>query len=261
MNQVLKLNLNSRWNQLILNQGISVEVGNKWWEIIETKYSEKQRYYHTLEHINQLFNTYDDLNRNTAFSDTTTTTIIHNKSIVELSIWFHDLVYDPTRNDNEDKSRDLFLDFSKESIAAAASSSNNQLQQQHIDTIDRFIMATKSHLDKIIDNDNDTVETSTKSTTNLRPSMITSDLKYFLDMDLSILGASVEEYHRYRSNIRNEYIHIDNENYRLGRSKVIQKFLIHANNNTLFKTLPFSKKYNQNAIINLNDELNFLSQK
>ena len=48
----------------------------------------------------------------------------------------------------------------------------------------------------------------------------TGDLAYFLDIDLSILGACPEDYGAYAANVRQEYSHVDTVQYRDGRAKV-----------------------------------------
>lgn len=63
--------------------------------IIEEKYSEKHRYFHVWDHILYMYNIAKKLNID-----------LSDKLI--LSMCFHDIIYDPKRNDNEERSAELF---------------------------------------------------------------------------------------------------------------------------------------------------------
>jgi len=88
-------------------------------------YSEKHRYYHNLDHIESMFK----------YVDTLDSYIKDTNDIMCVAIWFHDAIYDPTKNDNEDKSIELF-------------EQSNTYQLMNIDdrniVID-MISATKNH--------------------------------------------------------------------------------------------------------------------
>lgn len=116
---------------------------------------------------------------------------------VALAIWFHDAVYDPARTDNEVESANLartLLGHLGESKAL-------------IDAVETMIMATIKHLP---------------------PDEATTDLKLFLDFDLSILGSSPETYASYAGAIRQEYAFVPDESYRSARLAVLQNFLARA---------------------------------
>eukprot|EP00007_Cunea_sp_BSH-02190019_P001729 CAMPEP_0174233664 /NCGR_PEP_ID=MMETSP0417-20130205/3647_1 /TAXON_ID=242541 /ORGANISM="Mayorella sp, Strain BSH-02190019" /LENGTH=91 /DNA_ID=CAMNT_0015311915 /DNA_START=64 /DNA_END=336 /DNA_ORIENTATION=- len=53
----------------------------------------------------------------------------------------------------------------------------------------------------------------------------TSDLAYFLDFDLAILGARATCYAKYAAQIRSEYAHIPEAAYCDGRVAVLRRFL------------------------------------
>jgi len=67
-------------------------------EVIE-KYTEPHRSYHNLSHIYSLLMMAEE------YYD-----FIENPILFELSIWFHDLIYDPSRNDNEEKSAERAIE-------------------------------------------------------------------------------------------------------------------------------------------------------
>ncbi|EGC32959.1 hypothetical protein DICPUDRAFT_92502 [Dictyostelium purpureum] len=211
-------NLLNRWNGVLkLSNLPKNEVSDKWWNIINTRYTEKQRYYHTLTHINELLKLEEQFSSKLKSPET-----------VQWAIWFHDIVYDPTKHDNEDQSAQLFKEFSNDL----------KLSNELTTRVYNYIMATKNHTSVQTNGD--------------------SDLDYFLDFDLSILGTDRETYDQYSTSIRNEYIHIPDHLFKEGRSKILQKF-IDAGYQSLFRTNEFREIYGKNSIENLKFELNKLS--
>ena len=83
-----------------------------------------------------------------------------------------------------------------------------------------------------------------------------SDTNFLLDLDLSILGSSSNQYKRYRENIKKEYYMYPGFMYRKGRKKVLEHFL---NLDSIFKTEFFKKEYEKRARKNLKLELKELS--
>ena len=57
------------------------------------------------------------------------------------------------------------------------------------------------------------------------PPVYVEDLKLFLDLDLSILGAEAKIYNLYAKQIRFEYGHYADDEYASGRTKVMEHFL------------------------------------
>lgn len=51
------------------------------------------------------------------------------------------------------------------------------------------------------------------------------DAKFFLDIDLAILGAPKDEYMEYAKNVRKEYCHIEESKFREARAKFMNKFV------------------------------------
>ena len=158
------------------------------WETIVEKYSEPHRYYHTLAHLESLYfhaqkYGYAELSIIESF-DTVT---------LEFALFFHDIVYDtspPLSAKNEKLSFDLFKEYF-----------GPHLPPDLVSTVGVFIMATKSH----------------------HSAESREDLNFFLDLDLSILGAEREAYKQYAMQIRKEYESIPADIYCRERAKILRK--------------------------------------
>jgi len=98
--------------------------------------------------------------------------------IVETAIWFHDIIYDPLRNDNEAMSVVYAKCFLK----------SIKIHDYEIAKTERLILLTKHPSDPL-----------------------TEDEKYLIDIDLSILGAETALYDQYEKWIREEYAYVSDE--------------------------------------------------
>lgn len=186
------------------------------WQDIVTRYNEPQRAYHTLDHIQQLFVQFEQIRH-----------ALHEPHIIALALFFHDVIYDPKRSDNELKSAEYAVEVLKDYLSAE--------QCQYIYAL---IMMTATHqLHKLADEDK------------------SSDAAYLLDMDLSILGASWVEYQQYAQAVHQEYAHIAKEDYRVGRITVLQKLLTHT---TLYLTEYYHARLQEQARDNIKREISFL---
>ena len=147
-------------------------------------YREPLRHYHNVEHVASLLRLLDENSHGVA-----------DRTAVELTILFHDVVYDPTRHDNERASADL----ASERLAALGFAS------ELITKVRTYILATQHG--------------------QTAPASGDADLALLLDLDLSILGAAPAEYRAYAHAIRREYGHVTDELYRSGRKHVLEGFL------------------------------------
>jgi predicted metal-dependent HD superfamily phosphohydrolase len=77
----------------------------------------------------------------------------------------------------------------------------------------------------------------------------------FLDLDLSILGATEEEYDPYSRHIRSEYCQFTEEEYNKGRTAVMKAFL---ERERLYFTPHFYAKYESIARRNIQNEIDSL---
>ncbi len=187
------------------------------WQDIVTRYGEPQRAYHTLNHIEQLLVQFENIKHHLA-----------KPHIIALALYYHDVIYDPTRFDNELKSAEFAID------ALGPYLSTKQCRQIHA-----LIMMTANHqLDTLVDSDK------------------YNDAAYLLDMDLSMLGAPWPTYKQYAKAIRKEYTHVADDSYRDGRTAVLQGLLVHPK---LYLTDHYYNQLETQARANIKRELTLLA--
>ena len=178
------------------------------WAEIEQNYTHKKRHYHTLSHLDNL------LAQLTAVKDK-----IEGRDTVLFTLFYHDVVYDVMKSDNEEQSAKLAEKRMKQISAPDYIIKNCKNQ----------ILATKKHL--------------------AHPQ---SDTNYFTDADLSILGQSLENYIAYSQNVRKEYSVYPDLVYIPGRKKVLEHFI---KMERIYKTAYFYHKFEHQAKQNLQFEL------
>lgn len=180
-------------------------------EQLVAAYSASGRHYHTLRHVQILL---DAVQAEAA--------TLHDSTVVQLAVWFHDAVYDPLRDDNETRSAELASEF-------LAKTTLSDSQQQRVAFL---IERTKDH-------------------TQTQPGDDT-DLQLFLDADLGILGTAEINYWQYARQIRQEYRLVPDTLYKKGRSKVLEKLL---NTPVLYRTAAYRTRLDAAARHNLQAEL------
>jgi predicted metal-dependent HD superfamily phosphohydrolase len=197
--------------ELILNYSKDAALANNLWNEIESKYSSKNRYYHTLNHLENLLNQLSEVKSE-----------IQDWNCVLFTLFYHDVIYKATKSDNEEKSADFAL----------KRMSQLPVSKQVFEICKNQILATKSHLL----NQN-------------------SDTNYFTDADLSVLGQDWNSYSSYYKNVRKEYSIYPDLLYNPGRKKVLKHFIAMEK---IFKTDYFYQKFESNARLNLQKELELL---
>lgn len=200
--------LKETFTELLLKYTDDKRLINVRWTEIEKNYSGKKRHYHKLQHLDNL------LSQLTIIKGE-----IKNWETTLFTLYYHDIIYNATKSDNEEKSAELAEKRMKE-----ISVSNNIIEQ-----CKKQILATKSH-HKSID----------------------SDTNYFTDADLSVLGQSWKTYTLYYKNVRKEYAIYPTFIYNPGRKKVLNHFL---SMDRIFKTDFFYNKFETQAKQNLQREL------
>lgn len=185
---------------------------NDLWNEIEKNYSSKDRHYHTLNHLDNLLTQLTDVKGE-----------IQNWESILFTLYYHDIVYNTLKTDNEEHSAELAEMRMKQILVS----------NETIELCKSQILATKWH---------------TKSTN--------TDTNYFLDADLSVLGQPWEIYSLYFKNIRKEFSIYPDPVYIPGRIKVLSHFL---SMERIYKTDYFYNKFETQAKLNLQKELELLN--
>ncbi len=171
----------SRWKALtqVFDQPDATMQG---WQVIISHYEAPGRYYHNLAHLADLYQWFDRYRAE-----------LKNPFCFAMAIWFHDLIYDPTRHDNEQQSARLGAGLLRKWHSSPA----------RVERVSQLILATNAH----------------------QPCTDHPDQPWFLDFDLSILGCDPPRYDQYAQQIRQEYHMFPDQAYRLGRRQVIERLL------------------------------------
>ena len=76
-------------------------------------YREPQRHYHNFFHLRKLYDFYDSSVGLGQIEEAP------DRHTFLYSLWFHDVIYDPLRKDNEERSAGLFNEFAEENQVPA----------------------------------------------------------------------------------------------------------------------------------------------
>jgi predicted metal-dependent HD superfamily phosphohydrolase len=177
---------------------------------LRRRYAEPHRAYHGQAHVDALLEGLADECRH-----------VGDRAAVELAVWYHDAIYDPSATDNEARSADLLVAEMKRlacpSVVRAAES---------------MVRATASH--------------------ELPPDFLDAlrdDIATFLDLDMAILGAEPADYDVYEAGIAAEYIPVHGlNNFRVGRAAFLRNML---SRERLFHTERFHHRLDAAARANL----------
>ena len=221
--------LYNKWNELNKNVFIQSDqdkvrvISLKWWNIIRDEYMKKWKWYHNLNHVyfclNKYYQTINDISSG-----------LNKENEFEYAIWFHDIVYSPSKNDNESKSVDKFISFYEDISSFPESKTINK------DKVIKYISTTSCHLTNINDN----------NISNL----------FFLDIDVSIISDS-DLYMEYENQIHKEYTFVYNEDeYKKGRKHFLEQLL---QKDKIFRTKYYFDLYETKARNNLNSIIQFLN--
>ena len=106
-----------------LHQYYNFSEPQKIYDELIAAYSEKQRAYHTVQHLYECLSLMEAVQYE-----------LNDPYAVALALWFHDVIYDPQAPDNELKSAELF-----EQLMA------QDLSSDTLEKIKRWILATQKH--------------------------------------------------------------------------------------------------------------------
>ena len=189
---------------------ISKEPNDLLRDTIIWRYSEPSRYYHNISHLIGAIQTFKHYHNLNAYN------LAENPEVLELAIWFHDVICIPGNYDNE---FDSFMYYKN----------NTELNVEVEDQIYFLIDATR----------HDKIETN-------------KDCQLLCDIDLVTLGAEPLLFSIYCQKIRREYHHVPDDTYIKERIKILNKFLTKPN---IYYTKEFQELYETKAQENIKNEL------
>lgn len=174
------------------------------YEEVMGRYGEPQRRYHTARHLEECFAELDAVRGDA-----------ERPAEVELALWFHDAIYEPRRNDNEERS----AEWARGVLARAGVGSEVG------DRVAALIMATRH-----------------------AATPVGADAGVLVDVDLAILGAPAARFDEYERDVREEYSWVPDLVFRRERRKILQRMLARPR---LFSTSRLYELYEQRARANL----------
>lgn len=147
-----------------------------------TAYGASHRAYHTRDHLLECLNLAEEYRR-----------LAERVGEVEAALWFHDVVYDPTRHDNEQRSAEL----------AAAALQEEGVAPEVVSRIAEAVLATDHGA----------------------PQEWSGDAALVHDIDLAVLGAEEDRFREYQQQIRREFGWVLHSVYRAERQMLLRGFL------------------------------------
>lgn len=112
----------THWQRCCASLALTDSLVISWHRRLLSAYSEPQRAYHSLQHLEECLLLLDE-------------TKLERRTLVEMALWFHDAVYNPRATDNEEQSAAL----------AEAALIEGRIANVQIAVVKRLIMVTKSH--------------------------------------------------------------------------------------------------------------------
>jgi predicted metal-dependent HD superfamily phosphohydrolase len=198
-NAAIEQHCHHSWQQLTHSLALAPSLSDKWWRVLAAYFHESQRHYHTFQHLHELllFAEHQYLHQQQYQQQQGQSMhLIADYTVIQLAIFFHDIVYNPQSAFNEEDSNDVFLQFVAEC--------NSQPLSHCATKVFAITKMTKSH--KMPDNAD-------------------FNMKFFSDIDMAILGSSRKRYQKYAAQIRLEYSFVEFNTYCIKRSEFLQSCL------------------------------------
>ena len=210
LNAARKYNL-QEWTSIhsVLN-GEARRLAVDWWTQLDILLSEDFRYYHNHKHVAHMLQGLENF-------DLCPGEDALCRTSVKLATFFHDAIYDANATDNEERSKDLFLEY-WESVGRYLGISwcggvqvveSKKAKANMGEVIAGWIMRTKKH-----HSEGEALPTSTSE-------------RVFLDLDLAILHSPLLEYLEYANNVRREYKCYNDLAFAKGRQQFLRKIANH----------------------------------
>lgn len=207
--------LEQRWIRWWKHVGATGGDGRAVFETIVAHYTEPYRAYHTLEHLEHCFEEFDRVKH-----------LAYHVLTLELAIWLHDVIYDPTARNNEEQSAELALRLCRQA--------------------------------KLGDNFGKLVANLIRLTKHTGASAVSKNGRLLLDIDLAILGQPPKRFWEYERQIRIEYAWVPEDEYRQRRAEVLRSFL---KPRPIYRTWSFQERYEAQARANLEASIAVLEAK
>jgi predicted metal-dependent HD superfamily phosphohydrolase len=183
------------------------------WAALVAAWSEPHRRYHGLPHLAAVLGLVAQLEGAT------------DPDAVRLAAWYHDAVYDPTRQDNEQVSAER-----------ARAGLRGLVPDERITEVERLVLLTAGH-DAEAGDANGAV---------------------LCDADLAVLAGPPDAYAAYASAVREEYGHLSDEEFTAGRIAVLESLLALP---ALYRTPAAAQQWTDTARANLAAELALLRRR
>ncbi len=207
MDRNLKLALKERWLKLWDNHP---QADRRFCNLV-MMYERAGLEYHNLGHIDSCLSVFDRY-----------VYIALRKKLVEIALWYHDVICSPLASDNERQS----------AFFAADELQWLGLSEEDIRYVRMLIMATDH-----------------------KSPLMNFDAQFIAAVDLHTLGMDAETYACYSTAIRSEYVHVTDDDYRIGRSKVLAGFIAR---NPLYLIAPMNEEFGERAKENMKAEIESL---
>jgi len=180
-------------------------------------YSRPKRFYHNFNHIRMCLDEFSDARH-----------FVQNPDALEFAIFFHDIICEPSLDDNEERSARLAYHLCKGCGA----------DKEFARNVMNLILMTKH------DGNADDIN-------------LTLDSRLIADIDLAILGKPAAEFDKYEQAIRKEYAHLPEDLYARERIRLLRDFLKRG----IYQTIFFISRYDLKARENLERAIQRLRSK
>ncbi|MDX2319159.1 MAG: hypothetical protein QNK26_01005 [Moritella sp.] len=220
-----------RWQTLLQDNFSHLTIAQiqQAWARLLSHYQELHRHYHDINHIEGCFIWFDRIEDQ-----------LDDPLAVALAIWFHDIIYDVRRSDNEVKSAQY----------GVTALTNFSVSTTLVQKVYELILLTQ-HPSKPTGMINSVSDSFFNRTHN---DVLTNihDQALFLDIDLTILGQNSAIYAHYENAIRSEYQHVPLWVYKLARKRLLKQFLRQP---MIYYSDYFKEKFECQARVNIQSVL------
>ncbi|MGB3713569.1 MAG: metalloprotease family protein [Candidatus Promineifilaceae bacterium] len=205
--------MQQRWFSLLDSLRIPLDAAREAFHELNNYYSRSDRYYHNLEHVGDVLDVIEELKE-----------LARDLGTVQLSAWYHDVIYDAHAKDNEVQS----AAYAERRLSALG------LPPAAAKRVSDMILATKTHIAP----DGDV------------------DCQILLDADLSSLGADQVTFERHSQALRKEFDWLPDQEYQLSRARFLSGIL---ERNRIYLIDQVFEKYEEQARENLTRAIDELS--